>query len=381
MYENRKLIEAFEVCISELEAGADLESVLKLYPDLEVELRPMLETVDQALMMSVSEVPQDVMMRGRTKILGHAASVRKAADKPGRPGLLFNRWATSLLLVLVFFLGGTGVVDASSATLPGDNLYPVKRAWEEVRLWFERSPSGREELESEYEQERLDEIGELLAEGREETISFSGIITVQNESYWIVSDVPVQVTANTHLPVETISVGAPVTVVGRTNSQGFIQAEKVSLLEPGASLPPLESEALEKHREENSTEEGENERPRTYKFQGVVSSQQGYIWFINNQRVNVSNAEIKGDIAPGDFVEFEGYYDENREFMVTKMELKSFRNVPTQNENLNNNSDDDSGNNNSNDDDTTNTNNNGDDDDDDKTSNDNGNDKEEIDDD
>jgi len=364
MYDDRKLIEAFEVCVSELEAGADLDSVLKLYPDMTVELRPLLETVDRALLMSVSEVPQEVVNRGRTKLLGHAATMRKAAVKPRKSGLVIQRWAVSLLLALVFFLGGTGVVNASSATLPGDNLYPVKRAWEEVRLLFERSPSRREALESEYEQERLDEIGELLADGREETISFSGIVTAQNESYWVVSDVPVQVDASTRLPVEAISVGAPVTVVGRTNAQGFILAERVSLLEPGASLPPLESEELEKHREENSSDEVESEKPRTYKFQGVVTSQQGNIWYINSQRVNVLHAEIKGEITTGDFVEFEGYYDDNREFMVTKIELKSYRQSLSENEKSNDNSNEDSGNNNGDDDDNTKTNNNGVDDDD-----------------
>jgi len=371
MYDKRELIEAFEDCVSKLETGADLESVLNLYPDMAVELRPLLETVDRALMMSVSSAPQDVINRGRTRILSRAAAMRQAAEKPRKSGFVFKRWATSLVLALVFFLGGTGVVNASSVTLPGDNLYPVKRAWEEVRLWFERSPSGREALESEYEQERLDEIGELLADGREETIAFSGIVIAQNESYWIISDVPVQITADTHLSVETISVGAPVTVVGRTNAQGFIQAQRISLLEPGASLPPLESEELEKHQEENSSEEseGENEKQKTYKFQGVVTTQQGYIWFINNQRVNVRDAEINGDINPGDFVEFEGYYDDNREFMVTKIELKTFKQGPTENENLNN----DSGKNNGDDDDKTTNNNTNVNDDDDNTTNNNNN--------
>lgn len=365
---DKKLIEAFEVCVRALETGADMESVLKRYPDLAVELRRLLETTDRAIMMSVSEAPQDAMRRGRTKILQQAATMRKAAAQAPKTGLIFRRWATSLVLALVFLLGGTGVVKASSSTLPGDNLYPVKRAWEDVRLWFEFNPVGREVLESEYEQERLDEIGELLTEGRQETIAFSGIVTAMGESNWIVSDVPVQVTANTKLPVEAISIGAPVSVVGRTNEQGFIQAQAISLLEPGASLPPLESEELEKHREEDSSKDNENEKRRTYKFQGVITSQRGSIWIINGQQVNVAQADIGKDIAPGSFVEFEGYYNENRDFIVTKIELKVFSQGESKNENLNTNSgNDDSNNNHGNDDDggndNTNNNNGGDDDD------------------
>lgn len=334
---DKKLIETFEVCVRELESGADLESVLGRYPDLALELRPLLETAEQALLMSATEVPQDALSRGRTKILHHAAAMRKAAAQTPRSAFVFRRWATSLVLALVFLLGGTGAVKASSSTVPGDNLYPVKRAWEEVRLWFEYNPAGREELENKYEQERLDEIGELIAEGREEAIAFSGVVTAMDESHWIISDVPVQVTADTKLPIVQISFGAPVSVVGRTNAQGFIQAQSISLLEPGASLPPIESEELEKHNEEKPSDDVEKDGRRTYKFRGVVSSQQGDIWIINGQRVNVTQAEISENIGPGDIVEFEGFYDDNRDFIVMKIELKGFNQGPSENENLNSN--------------------------------------------
>lgn len=337
---DKKLIETFEVCVRALESGKSLESVLSQYPDVEVELRPLLETAEQAFKMSAPDVPQDAVSRGRTKILQQAAAMRKATTQTPKSAVNFRRWATSLVLALVFLLGGTGVVKASSGTLPGDNLYPVKRVWEEVRLWFAFNPAGREVLESEYEQERLDEIGELIAEGREETIAFSGVVTTMDASQWIVSDVLVQVTADTKLPAETISYGAPVSVVGRTNEQGFIQAQSISLLEPGDSLPPLESEELEKHREKDSSDDDENGERRTYLFRGVVTSQQGDIWIINGQRVNVTHAEIREDISPGDVVEFEGYYNENRDFIVISIELKGFNQGPSEDETLNTNSGD-----------------------------------------
>ncbi len=359
---DKKLIETFEVCLRALESGTDLESVLRQYPDLAVELRPLLETAERAFAMSAAEIPQDAVSRGRTKILQHAAAMRKTEAQTQKSMVFFRRWATSLVLALVFLLGGTGVVKASSGTLPGDNLYPVKRVWEEVRLWFEFNPAGREVLESEYEQERLDEIGELIAEGREETIVFSGVVTSMNDLHWIISDVPVQITADTKLPVETISFGAPVSVVGRTNTQGFIQAQSINLLEPGASLPPLESEELEEHREENSSDDDEYVERRTYKFRGVVTSQQEDIWIINGQRVNVTQAEIRETIVPGDIVEFEGYYNENRDFIVIKIELKGFNQDPSKNEDLNTNSGDDRSNHND-DDGSDNTNNNDSDDD------------------
>jgi hypothetical protein len=49
---------------------------------------------------------------------------------------MIRRFAFALVLTLVFFFSGTGLVRASSSTLPGDNLYGVKRTWEDVRLLF-----------------------------------------------------------------------------------------------------------------------------------------------------------------------------------------------------------------------------------------------------
>ena len=327
-----KLYEALEVCIRALETGADLESVLKLYPQMEAELRPILETMQRARSLSAPEVPEAAMRRGLARVLQHAAGMREAVRKPRRSHFTFRRLATSLALAMVFLLGGTSMVSASSGALPGDNLYPVKRGWETVRLWFAFSPEGREALESKYEQERLNEVDELLNEGREEVIAFYGIVTAQDGDYWLVSGVPVQLTANTQMPVDVVVIGAPVTVVGRTNGQGFIEAQMVGALGAGVSLPPLQPELEDESAEGDHNEVEENEGAdhgsdtegysRTFEFRGVVTSQQGTIWVINGQDVDVSQAEINGVITPGTFVKLEGYYAANGSFVVTKIETK-----------------------------------------------------------
>lgn len=342
---NEKLYEVLEICIRAIETGADLESVLKLYPQMEDELRPLLETMQRAKSLSVPSVPEASLYRSRARVLQHAAEMRVATPKPRRTRFMFTRFATSLTLALVFLLGGTGIVGASSGALPGDNLYPVKRRWEEVRLWFEFSPEGREELESKYEQERLNEVDLLLNEGREETIAFYGIVTAQNGDYWLVSGVPVQLTPETQLPEAAVVVGAPVTVVGRTNGQGFIEAQMVGALESGVSLPPFQptefddegAEGYHNEMEENETVEkhGDGEESQNiFEFRGVVSSQQTKLWIVNGQNVDVSQAEIIGEIMAGDFVRFEGYYAPNGSFIVTKIENRDMnvqRIYPTQN--------------------------------------------------
>ena len=322
-----KLYEALEVCIRALETGADIESVLKLYPQMETELRPILETMQRAQSLSAPSIPDAVMRRGRARVLQHAAAMRESARKPRRVRFMFTRFATSLALALVFLLGGTRIVSASSGALPGDNLYPVKRSWEEIRLWFVFSPEGREELESEYEQERLNEVDELLTEGREETIAFYGIVTAQGGDYWLVSGVPVQITPVSQLPVEPVLVGMPVTIVGRTNSQGFIEAMLVGALDPGVSLPPLKPTELETEAEEQDeprSKIGDNGiapqvQSQTFMFRGVVTSKNNDIWYINKQQVDMSIASINGNISVGSFVNYEGYYIPDGTFIVVEM--------------------------------------------------------------
>lgn len=357
---NEKLYDALDVCIKALETGADIEAILKLYPQMADELRPILETTAQAQSLSATTVPDEAIRRGRARVLGHAAGMRESSRKPRKVGFVLRRLTTSLALTFVLLLSVTGIVNASSGALPGDNLYPIKRTWEEVRLWFTFSPERREELESKYEQERLDEIDELLGEGREETIAFLGIITAQDGDYWLVSGVPVQITLRTQLPAEPVSMGAPVTVVGRTNAQGFIEAQMVGALDPGVSLPPLEPSELEtgeaegneqvEQSEEESAEppqsdEEHEEPPRTFEFRGVVSSQKDGVWIINGQQVDVSQADIIGNITVGTFVKLEGYYAPDGKFIVTKIELRRGGKSGSDSESDNNNNNDDRDNN------------------------------------
>ncbi|MFL7867596.1 MAG: DUF5667 domain-containing protein [Anaerolineales bacterium] len=355
---NEKLYDAFDVCVKALETGADIEAVLKLYPEMTDELRPVLEALIQAQSLSTKTVSEDTVRRGRARVLQHATLMRESSRRQRKLGFVFRRLAASLALTFVLLLGGTGIVSASAGALPGDNLYPVKRTWETVRLWFVFSPEGREELESEYEQERLDEIDELLGQGREEVIAFYGIVTTQDGEYWLVSGVPVQITAKTQLPAETVSIGAPVTVVGRTNAQGFIEAQMLGVLAPGVSLPPLEpNESTSDKNESNEADDhGENavlvtpqaadrdsgvttpqpqvennnnlqdEQSRTFEFRGVVSSQKDGIWVINGQQVDMSQADIIGNIQNGTFVKLNGYYGLDGRFIVTKIEQRDDNN-------------------------------------------------------
>ena len=237
---NNKLYEALDVCIQALETGAGLEDVLKRYPQLADELRPLLEAIAHAESLSIPSAPDDVIKRARARVLQHAAEMRETSTKPRRIRFSFARLAVSLALALIFILSGTGLVRAASGALPGDNLYPVKRTWEDVRLLLILDAEVREELEYEFETERLEEIYELLAKGRLAAVSFVGEVEQMDGDQWLVSGINVLIAADSQLPSEPVTVGASVKVEGITTLQGFVDAKKVGLLKPGVILPSID---------------------------------------------------------------------------------------------------------------------------------------------
>ena len=337
---NEKLYDALEVCLKAIETGVEIESVLKLYPQMADDLRPLLEATLEAKSLAAIAVPDVAIKSGRARLLQHAAEMRASAPKKRRRWSLFAfpRLATSLAIAFLFLVSGTSLVSASSGALPGDNLYPVKRSWEDLRLFFIFSPEEREGLESKFEQERLDEISELLSRGRNETIALRGLVTAQNNDTWKVSGITVMITSSSHLPADPVPVGAPVMVIGHTNAQGFVEVDTLDVMGPGASLPPLEpsrlessdSEASQDHGEEpefNDNQPSEQEEKTTYEFQGVVEAMDGNIWTINGQRVNVEFAESTDTVSAGALVDFKGYYSSAGEFLVTTIEVKPIKSL------------------------------------------------------
>lgn len=326
------LYDALEGCLQALEQGQTLDSALARYPERAAELRPLLEVSLQARTLGGRPIPSEIQRRGRARLLQHASHLRQAARGPHRIIALWPRVALVFGLVATLLLSSTGLVRASSGALPGDRLYPVKRTWESLRLRLVFHPEERELLESHFEQERLDEIEELLVRGRAAPIEFSGVVTGRQGEQWQVSGIPLLITSSTRLPAEAVSEGAPIAVSGMTRPDGIVEALEIRLLPPGALLPPLKPSEEEREEEEgkpaptppgvvSSTPEADQER-KTYRFSGVIQSMQGNAWNINGQIVYVDQAEIDGKVVPGALVELEGYYDASGRFIVTKIEVK-----------------------------------------------------------
>jgi hypothetical protein len=167
--------------------------------------------------------------------------------------------------VTALFVSGTGLVRAASTTIPGDNLYPVKRTWEDVLLLFTFNLQQRDALEVEHENERLQELHELFAEGRDADVDFAGLIMSQNGNKWIVSGIPVTISAQTEIRDQDIVTGSAVRVEGHTQSDGAVLADEIKLLPPDAKLPDGSDkhDDSDKELEEGSPKIEETEEPNS----------------------------------------------------------------------------------------------------------------------
>jgi hypothetical protein len=257
------IYDVLEICLQELENGADPETVLTRYPDLASELRPILKASIMAKTMAVPAPSPDVVRRGRAKLLQHASGMREAKATPRKRMIpIFQRLAISFTLTALFLASGTGLVGASSSALPGENLYPVKLTWENLRLLFTFNEEYRETLEQTFESERLHEVNELLVEGRHETIQFAGVYMEVNGITYI-SGIHVVVLDTSTLPAEPLLNGVAVVVTGRTNAEGFVDVESIKLLPKGTVVPPGQPVEVEEGHDENGRENGKSNANNT----------------------------------------------------------------------------------------------------------------------
>lgn len=348
------IFNALENCLQQIENGADVESVLKQYPELASELRPILKTAIKAQQNQTAEPSAQAFQRGRARVIQHATQMKPSPVIKRRNTVpVFSRLAISFALALIFLLGGTGVLSASASTIPGDQLYSVKRGWENVRLFLIFDQEARTLLEDEFENERLHEVNELLSQGKNEQIQFVGIfMQVNGVSY--VSGVSVVLPSAIQIPAN----GAIVSVVGFTNPQGWVEVSSLELLPVGTTVPignPVE--VINQNDGAELTTPSANEAVEVtpqrvyYDIQGVLQATSTNQLVINGQTFYLNNPQIVGQLCIGKTIQVKGYYETDGRFMVTEIiGAENCGGNGTSNQNNNQNSNSNSNENNSNDD-------------------------------
>ncbi|HNA88069.1 MAG TPA: DUF5667 domain-containing protein [Anaerolineales bacterium] len=306
------LFDILEICLNEIENGADLETVLARYPDQAGELRPILKTAVQARNASVPEPSPEAIRRGRSRVMQRAAEMREVKASPRKRVIpAFQRLAISFSLAALLLMSSTGLLNASASALPGENLYPVKRGWENIRLLLVFDQQARKLLEFEFENERLYEVSALLSEGRDEPIQFAGIfMQVGRQDY--VSGVPVLLPSAITPP----ALGTAVIVSGRTNAQGIVEILSLNVMASGALVP--EGKPVEAEIESGTGPGGE----AMYEIQGILDAVSANSIVIEDITVYLDNPAEDWNLCIGMLVEVKGYYAADGRFIALEVEGK-----------------------------------------------------------
>jgi hypothetical protein len=176
---SNSLDDVLDRCLLKLQAGENLENVLAEYPELADELRPVLETVVALINARGSDtVPIAAMARSRARLMKTAQQIKFSAPLPWwQRTLVFARRSLVPISAAVTCAALVLTGMASAKSLPGQALYPVKRAAEQISLSLPASATDTLSRQVSYDQRRLDEVDQLISEKDEQEVELSGFLT------------------------------------------------------------------------------------------------------------------------------------------------------------------------------------------------------------
>ncbi len=215
-----------ENCLARLNKGEDLETVLADFPQQAAELRPLLIAALKASRSGVPlRVPASAQIDSRTRFLVEA---QRRQTKP--VGFLprFKLAGAFAAFALIVFVGIFGTGLASAETVPGETLYPVKRAVEQAQLVLTTNQSTRLDLEEEFDRRRVAEAEELKQEGRTEPVTVAGPLEELDDDSWSVGGVKLNLTPDQIILARTL-LGSYIEVKGKIRGEEGIEVENLEL--------------------------------------------------------------------------------------------------------------------------------------------------------
>ena len=171
---NKPFIEVLDECIDRvLRDGERIDACVAAYPEHAVELREALESAVQVQQSFAFRPDSDRKRAARLRMMQALDKRTSRRPNPLKSLLLATikssrRWAVAATaLVVALSVGGTGTVLASSETIPGDTLYPVKRASEQAQFLMTFSDEKEADLHTELLERRVQEMEAVQARGRQ----------------------------------------------------------------------------------------------------------------------------------------------------------------------------------------------------------------------
>jgi len=220
---NKKFDIIFDECLDGMLAGqVTLEQCLKKYPDQAAELEPLLRTA-LSVNNAINILPNpEAKARGRYQLQLKMAQVGKPRRSP-----VFGwqpRWVVAAMTVMLVFTLGGGTVLAADSSMPGNPLYPVKIATENVRIKLASSDVKKEAILATCADRRVVEIAHVVAQGN---VNAQRVESVAARYISQVDQMSGMMTAS----------GQPVTVTGGMGMMTAIATEPAAS-HPESTAPP-----------------------------------------------------------------------------------------------------------------------------------------------
>jgi len=154
-------------CIDALLAGESLEQCLQRYPQHAERLEPLLRAaMDAREATRTIQPPVDLKVRVTEQVRARMEA-RQRRLRANRISFFdwMPQWVSMgiIAVLTVIFCGGC-VFAASSGSVPGDILYPVKLAFEDIQLAFTFSDTGKADLHAELASRRVTEMERMAPE-------------------------------------------------------------------------------------------------------------------------------------------------------------------------------------------------------------------------
>jgi hypothetical protein len=156
-------------CTERLLRGESVEQCLQRYPEQAPDLEPLLRVAAAARRASSAVEPRpEFKARVRHEVQSQLRSEGRKAEPKRIPALRWiPRWAAvAACVALVFVFAAGGTVAASSGSVPGDTLYPVKTATEQVQMKLTFSEAAKAKLQARFAERRAREMARLAEKGR-----------------------------------------------------------------------------------------------------------------------------------------------------------------------------------------------------------------------
>jgi hypothetical protein len=274
----KKLYDSLEDALTDLESGRKLDTILADNPELKTEFSDILDSPQMTRAEVGKDIPAEVLARSRTFILSRAMQLRQNSQPGSRFFRRSQRLTIALILAFVILLSGGGLAAGSAQALPGDQLYPVKRVAENLRLNIAVTLKDHQAVEDRYQTRRINEVEQLLSMRRSAFVQFHGRVNKRDGERWDIGGIDVRQNSQTIL-IGNILPGVVVEVEGLTIPEGWVQAAEIHL--------------------------------QTLGFVGYVESISPEVWQIGGRAVQITpKTKIDPGIQIGDWVVVSAFSDD-----------------------------------------------------------------------